>query len=72
MELRSGTSTHSNFKLNNLITKLQWIASDKDRVVQPHSTLTPEEASMILSYMPEPVVTGVVDRKAYELPYEDG
>ena len=60
------------FKLNNLITKLQWISSDKERLVQPHSTLTPEEASILLSYLPEALVVGTVDRKKYLHPYEDG
>ena len=60
------------FKLNNLITKLQWIISDKERLVQPHSTLTPEEASILLSYLPEALVVGTVDRKKYLHPYEDG
>lgn len=59
-----------NFKLENLKTKLNWIISSKMEWIPRDSMLTPEEAQLILRYLPETTV-GTKDKR-FAIPYEDG
>lgn len=57
----------SQFKLDNLKTKLNWIVTGTEWNPR-ESALTPEEAKLILTFLPERA-PGVVDKR-YKIPYE--
>lgn len=61
----------NSFRIENLKTKLNWIISSKMEWIPRDSMLTPEEAQLILRYLPETTV-GTKDKRAYSIPHEDG